>query len=285
MVNDVYNLKWKFFTDNQDSALEELFTKNNNQADVTLVSDDKVAFPVHKFVIGACSPVLKDLLTKNPHPHPMIYLNGVKQFELNSILRFIYFGKTQVFQSRMEKFFETGKELKIKQLSHPFIPNNEHEVKDFSDIEPGNKVDNIPKGVHAQDKGVLLEYDVDDGKQVVDYDRNGYRCEACKALFNSKLGLIHHRRNKHEGVRYSCDICHYKAKSKDNLKTHKDSIHEGVRYSCDSCVYKATTKSDLKKHKDSIHEGVRYSCDCCDYKATRISHLRTHKQAKHKDMN
>jgi len=38
MVDDVYNLKWKYFTDNQDSALEELFTKNNNQADVTLVS-------------------------------------------------------------------------------------------------------------------------------------------------------------------------------------------------------------------------------------------------------
>ena len=107
MVNDVYNLKWKFFTDNQDSALEELFTKNNNQADVTFVSDDKVAFPVHKFVIGACSPVSKDLLTKNPHPHPMVYLNGINKFELNSILWFIYFGKTQVFQSRMRKFFET----------------------------------------------------------------------------------------------------------------------------------------------------------------------------------
>ena len=95
VVDDVYNLKWKYFTVNQDSSLEELFTKENNQADVTLVSDDKVAFPVHKFVIGACSPVLKDLLTKNPHPHPMIYLNGINKFELNSILRFIYFGKTQ----------------------------------------------------------------------------------------------------------------------------------------------------------------------------------------------
>ena len=116
MVDEVYNLKWKYFNDNQDSTLEELFTKNNNQADVTLVSDDKVAFPVHKFVIGACSPVLKDLLTKNPHPHPMIYLNGINKFELNSILRFIYFGKSQVFQSRMEKFLEIGKELKIKQI-------------------------------------------------------------------------------------------------------------------------------------------------------------------------
>ena len=60
MFRDVYNLKWKNFNVNQDSTLEELFTKINHP-DVTLVSDDKVAFPAHKFVLGACSPVLKDL--------------------------------------------------------------------------------------------------------------------------------------------------------------------------------------------------------------------------------
>ena len=148
MFNDVYNLRWKHFKINQDSALEELFTKNNNQADVTLVSDDKVAFPAHKFILGACSPILKDLLTNNPHPHPMIYLKGVKKFELNSILQFIYLGKTQFFHSRMEKFFATGRELQIKLLSQPLIEN--HEVTDRDDkpiddytvnseTEPSNK--------------------------------------------------------------------------------------------------------------------------------------------------
>ena len=227
MVDDVYNLKWKFFTDNQDSALEELFTKNNNQADVTLVSDDKVAFPVQKFVIGACSPVLKDLLTKNPHPHPMIYLNGINKFELNSILRFIYFGKTQVFQSRMEKFFETGKKLNIKQLSQPLIPNDEHEVKEFSDIEPGNRVDNVLREVHAQDKDVLSENDLDDGKFVGDPSKNAHRCGICQALFYSKMGLYYHRKNKHEGVRYSCESCDYKATTQGNLKRHIKGKHCG----------------------------------------------------------
>ena len=55
-----------------------LVAKNKN-ADVTLVTDDKVAFPAHKFVLGACSSVLKDLLSKDPHHYPMIYLNGVKK--------------------------------------------------------------------------------------------------------------------------------------------------------------------------------------------------------------
>ena len=116
MFHKVYNLKWRHFKVNQDSALEELFTKNNNQADVTLVSDDKVAFQAHKFILGASSPVLKELLIDNPHPHPLIYLKGIKKIELKSILRFIYLGKTEIFQSRIKNFFETGKELRIKQI-------------------------------------------------------------------------------------------------------------------------------------------------------------------------
>ena len=33
--------------------------------DVTLVSDDLVCLKAHKFVLSACSPVLKDILLKN----------------------------------------------------------------------------------------------------------------------------------------------------------------------------------------------------------------------------
>ena len=99
MVGGIYNLKWNHFNVNQNYNLEELLTKNI-QTDVTLVSDDKVAFSAHKFVLGASSSVLKDLLISNPHSHPIVYLNGVKNFELNSILQFIYLGKIQFFQSR-----------------------------------------------------------------------------------------------------------------------------------------------------------------------------------------
>ena len=64
MSTKVYNLKWKHFNVNQDCSLKELFINNRN-ADVTLVSDDKVAFHAHRLVISTCSPVLKHLLLKN----------------------------------------------------------------------------------------------------------------------------------------------------------------------------------------------------------------------------
>ena len=133
MVVEKYNLKWKLFKANQDFTLKEIFIKNNYKADVTLVSDDKIVFPVHKFVLGASSPVLKKLLVTNPHPHPMIFMKGIESIELNSILQFIYLGKTQVFQSRMQNFLELfGRELQIKQIvndelsSRKAFPDDDH---------------------------------------------------------------------------------------------------------------------------------------------------------------
>ena len=139
MSTDVYNLKWKHFNVNQDCSLKELFINNEN-ADVTLVSDDKVAFHAHKLVLSACSSVLKDLLLNNPNPQPMIFLNGVKRFELESLLQFIYLGNTKLYQSRIEKFFENGRDLEIKQLSQPLVNNCETFV---SGGEPNSRKDDF----------------------------------------------------------------------------------------------------------------------------------------------
>ena len=69
-------------------SLSDLLTENI-LSDLTLVSDDQIQLQAHKFVLSACSPVLKNLLLDNPHSHPLIYLRGVKQEEFQSILHFI----------------------------------------------------------------------------------------------------------------------------------------------------------------------------------------------------
>ena len=59
----------------QTSSLSDAFTEHCF-SDVTLVSDDQRPFQAHKYVLSAFSPVLKDILLNNPHPHPLIYLRG-----------------------------------------------------------------------------------------------------------------------------------------------------------------------------------------------------------------
>ena len=135
MVQDI-NFKRKHSGGNFNSALKDLF-KQNKFTDVTLVSDDMVAFKAHKFVLGACSPVLREILINNFHPHPTIYLKGVLSNELDSILHFLYLGRTQFDHSRIDKLFEAQKEFQIKQLGEILTmkntvinQNDEFEIKD-----------------------------------------------------------------------------------------------------------------------------------------------------------
>ena len=116
MTQDKFTLKWKYFIPNLSSSLCDAF-KETNYSDVTLVSDDKKEFQAHKYVLTASSPVLKHILLNNPHPHPIIFLRGVKQQELESILHFIYFGEVSFYNSNMTRFIEAAKDLQIKQLT------------------------------------------------------------------------------------------------------------------------------------------------------------------------
>merc|ERR1712129_131019 len=108
-------LKLKYFHSIIVKSLSEKFT-DIASADVTLVSDDQIPFQAHLFVLSASSPVLKDLLLDNPSSHPLIYLRGVKQQELVSILQFMYFGKTQFNQNGIKRFLDIGRDSQMKQL-------------------------------------------------------------------------------------------------------------------------------------------------------------------------
>merc|ERR1712179_452607 len=117
MTEDIiHTLKWKFFSPNVKSRVSDVM-KEQRFCDVTLVSDDQKPFQAHRYVLSTFSPVLKNILLKNPHSHPLIYLRGVNHQELDSILLFIYLGKTSVYHSNMNRFAQAAKELQIKKLA------------------------------------------------------------------------------------------------------------------------------------------------------------------------
>ena len=115
-----YNLKWKYLNSNRSSSFKDVF-EQKSFSDVTLVSDDQIPFPAHRYVLSAFSPVLKDILLNNPHSHPLIFLRGVNHQELDSILQFIYLGKASVYHGNMRRFAQAAKDLQIKQLAEGII--------------------------------------------------------------------------------------------------------------------------------------------------------------------
>merc|ERR1712202_31950 len=97
MSSEMFNLTWNDFEHCASNSFKDLLSQSDF-VDVTLVSEDEQEMKAHKVVLSACSPVLKNILVRNPHQHPLIYLTGVKSQELKSLINFMYLGQAEVGQ-------------------------------------------------------------------------------------------------------------------------------------------------------------------------------------------
>ena len=129
MQQNIFSLRRKYFHTSISSSLSNLYTETS-YTDVTLVSDDQIQFQAPKFILSACCPVMKNLLLSNVHSHPLIYLRGIKQQELGSILQFMYHGEAAIHQNSMPIFLENAKALKIKQMADCFVTGNTLVIED-----------------------------------------------------------------------------------------------------------------------------------------------------------
>ena len=96
-------LQWNDFQDNIKSVFGNL-RGDNDFADVTLACEDGQQVEAHKVILAASSPFFQKLLGRNKHPHPLIYMRGVKSDDLLAILDFLYQGEANVFQENLDSF-------------------------------------------------------------------------------------------------------------------------------------------------------------------------------------
>lgn len=106
-------------SDTHNSQLLETFSdllRNNVLTDVTLVCEDRYRVEAHKIVLCAGSSMFRDFFTHNSHPHPMLYLKGVKQIHLLPLVQFLYNGQTEIPQDLVNELLDVAKDLSIKGL-------------------------------------------------------------------------------------------------------------------------------------------------------------------------
>ena len=71
----------------------------------------------HRVILTASSPFFQNLLKKNKHTHPLIYMRGVKSEVLSAILDFLYIGETNICQENLESFLAIADELHLGGLT------------------------------------------------------------------------------------------------------------------------------------------------------------------------
>ena len=96
-------LKWNDFEENVKSSFGSL-RDDDNFIDVTLASEDGQQFEAHKVILVSSSPFFHNLLRKNKHTHPLIYMRGIKSEDMSAILDFLYYGEANIFQENLDSF-------------------------------------------------------------------------------------------------------------------------------------------------------------------------------------
>ena len=108
-------LQWHEFRENVSSAFGDL-RQDQKFADVTLACEDGQQVEAHKVVLIAPSPFFLNLLKKNKHPHPIVFMRGLKYEDLVSMVDFLYIGEANVYQENLDSFLAVAEELRLKGL-------------------------------------------------------------------------------------------------------------------------------------------------------------------------
>ena len=85
--------------------------------DVIMACEDGPQISTHKMVLASSSPFFMDMLKKNKHPHPLIYMKGLKAEDLVAMVDFLYFGKANVNQESLDVFLGLAEEFRLKGLT------------------------------------------------------------------------------------------------------------------------------------------------------------------------
>ena len=121
-------LSWNDFERNFSVAFQDL-RKENDFFDVTLACKDG-QLEAHKVILSSCSTFFKEILKKNKHTHPLIYMKDVKLSQLQAIADFMYQGRVNVEQKELDAFLALARELQMKGLiENESVEENQVEEK------------------------------------------------------------------------------------------------------------------------------------------------------------
>jgi len=126
--SEKFCLKWNDFETNISSAFRDL-REEKDFFDITLVCEDDNQVMAHKVILSACSPFFRNILRRNSHQHPLLYLKGVKYKELLAVLNFMYQGEVSVAQEELNIFLTVAEDLRVKGLTQSKQPSTQSNIK------------------------------------------------------------------------------------------------------------------------------------------------------------
>jgi len=234
-----------------DYFLKEL-REDKDFTDVTLVCEDGKQVEAHKAILVAFSPFFMEILKKNKHHHPLIYMRGLTSNILLSIIDFLYLGEGNVLQDNLESFLALAEELKLKGLTgnEPStkvedMTDQSHHVSKASDKREIFMVDkktlpNRPETLQAKTVALV------NNPIIAEPDKLDEQIKSMMTVTDVQSNDRHHKLA-------ICNICGKEGPS-NNMPSHIEANHiTGVSHSCNICGKSSRSRDALRKHKHRCH--------------------------------
>jgi len=315
MATEKFCLKWNDFESNISVAFRDI-RDEKDFFDVTLACDDD-QIQAHKVILSACSPFFRNVLKRNPHQHPLLYLKGVKYTDLQSVLNFMYHGEVNVAQDELNSFLAVAEELRVKGLTQNSQggpgkttsapksppPPPKSRASDSAAPPPKRSRPNPPPPVPSQPS--YTQQDDDDIQEVVPVKsepRDTPAAPLVDSYSNTALAPSNqHQLQTEEEANYeeSYDDYGQYDQNYDNTMMDPNMSGDGNKgaslneladmhltkynggYICNLCNKHTRDKTDAKRHLESKHfqNEFIYECDLCGKVLNTHMSLYCHKKS------
>jgi len=315
MASEKFCLRWNDFESNISLSFREL-KDDKYFFDVTIVCEED-QLSAHKVILSACSQFFKDILRRNPHNHPLLYLKGVNLLDFKNVLNFMYHGEVSVAQEDLNTFLAVAEDLKVKGLTQgkpnpvlpskpPAIPGRNPALQAPSRSKPQTLRDqtSLPGKKSWAHNQSIERLEDDDIQEVVAFKVEPK--EVAPTIHQITSNPNHQNQNYNSLVNNSSQVVaaveDYQTEGYEDYEQYEDYSEHGLEatydgnkdveslmskresgFVCLICQRVCSAKGNMKKHIESVHIPEEpQPCGFCEKKFKNKNSLQNHTSLSHR---
>ena len=264
LSSEKFCLKWNDFQENVNGAFSSM-RKDNSFCDVTLACEDGHQVEAHKVVLAASSPFFENILNRNKHIHPLIYMRGLKSEDLIAIVDFLYYGEANIFEAKLETFLCIAEELKLKGLAgekkddkskencvrpSKILAEQKPKYNNQNEIKSEHENITVPEFYHSDS----FQKGQNNVERAVSISKDSYSGDLHELDDKIKTMMVLGDQTPGRKTVYNCQVCGKKGQGMQ-IRDHIEANHlEGIVIPCNRCDKTYRSRNALRCHKRTHHK-------------------------------